>query len=113
MTEAQNQAHIAIFVYLRIRCPKLWSIRSESKRGYQDKYRCCDLLHSFDLKLYLINNTVSSENISVEMSANENFLIAGTMVGKFCVQPMSTIAITYVLTGIEIGLLALQKLKSS
>ena len=65
----------------------------------------------FDLKLYLINNTVSSENISVEMSANENFLIAGRMVGKFCVQPMSTIAITYVLTGIEIGLLALPKIE--
>ena len=65
----------------------------------------------FELKLYLINNTVSSENISVEMSANENFLIAGRMVGKFCVQPMSTIAITYVLTGIEIGLLALPKIE--
>ena len=65
----------------------------------------------FDLKLYLINNTVSSENISVEMSANENFLIAGRMVGKFCVQPMSTIAITYVLTGIEIGLLALPQIE--
>ena len=65
----------------------------------------------FELKLYLINNTVSSENISIEMSANENFLIAGRVVGKFCIQPMSTTAITYVLTGIEIGLLALPQIE--
>ena len=65
----------------------------------------------FELKLYLINNTVSSERISLELAPNENFLCAGRTTAVLNIQPMSTIVVTYILTGIEIGLLLLPQIE--
>ena len=63
------------------------------------------------MKLYLINNTVSSERISLELAPNENFLCAGRTTAVLNIQPMSTIVVTYILTGIEIGLLLLPQIE--
>lgn len=65
----------------------------------------------FEMKVYLINNTVSSEQISLELTSNENFLCAGRTSAVLNIQPMSTIVVTYILTGIEVGLLLLPQIE--